>query len=303
MHSLDVLYIICIILTLIIIILILNIIFIYRALNEIHSELKDKLENNTNTLITVSTMNPHIRKIASDLNKQLRLLRSDRRRFQQGDLELKDAVTNISHDIRTPLTAICGYLDLLEYEEKSKDANRYLCMIKNRTEVMKELTEELFRYSVITSSKEPIMERIVLNTILEECLASYYEKLTQSHIAPTISIPEQKIERYFDRFALVRIFENIISNAIKYSDKDFFVTLKENGTIIFSNTAKGITPLMAAQLFKRYYTVETGENSTGLGLSIAKLLTENMGGTISSEYKGDMLYITVYFPEDNNKKS
>lgn len=84
-----------------------------------------------------------MRKLAADINVQLRLLRQERHRYQQGDWELKEAVTNISHDLRTPLTAINGYLDLLEREEKSKNVQRYLSQIENRTEVLKSLTERM----------------------------------------------------------------------------------------------------------------------------------------------------------------
>lgn len=85
--------------------------------------------------------------LANEINIQLRKLRAERRKFQKGDIELKNAVTNVSHDLRTPLTAIYGYLDLLEQEEKSEKVNRYIAVIKNRTEMLKQLTEELFRYS------------------------------------------------------------------------------------------------------------------------------------------------------------
>ena len=89
-----------------------------------------------------------MRKLAECLNIELRKLRKERHRFNRGDLELKEAVTNISHDLRTPLTAISGYLDLLDREEKSDVVNRYIETIKNRIEAMKRLTEELFQYSI-----------------------------------------------------------------------------------------------------------------------------------------------------------
>ena len=94
--------------------------------------------------------------------------------YQQGDLELKEAVTNISHDLRTPLTAISGYLDLLEKEEKSENIQRYLSQIQNRTEVLKNLTEELFRYSVVTASQDLKSECMDVVRVLEESLLSFY---------------------------------------------------------------------------------------------------------------------------------
>ena len=97
--------------------------------------------------------------------------------------------------------------------------------------------------------------------------------------------------------AVSRIFGNIVSNALKYSDGDFFAALDERGTAVFSNSARALDQVSADRLFDRFYTVETGRGSTGLGLSIARLLTERMGGTIQAEYLEERLYITVAFPQ------
>ena len=144
-------WILCCILLIVVFFLITKIIFIEKSIDEIHTEFQERLSSDTNTLIDISSSDPHLRKLASEINIQLRLLRKERHRYQQGDLELKEAITNISHDLRTPLTAINGYLDLLEREEKSETVHCYLSQIQNRTDVLKNLTEELFRYSVVTS--------------------------------------------------------------------------------------------------------------------------------------------------------
>lgn len=285
------------ILFIVILFLLLKIHLLHKAADEIAEELDEKLHTDTNTLITVSTRDRHMRSFAARLNAQLRLLRAERRRFQSGDLELKEAVTNISHDLRTPLTAICGYLDLLEREEKSEAAERYLRMIENRTEMLRQLTEELFRYSVITSSAEELsLESLSLNSVLEESLSAYYAALKKTGITPEIRMPEESVRRTLDRGHLSRIFGNILSNAIKYSDGDLSVTLCDTGEITFSNYAHSLTPVTAGRLFDRFFTVETGRSSTGLGLSIAKLLTEQMGGTITASYEDGRLIIALYFP-------
>ena len=164
-----------------------------------------------------------MQKLASEINVQLRQLRKERRRYQQGDQELKEAVTNISHDLRTPLTAICGYLDLLEKEEKSENVERYLSQIENRVEALKSLTEELFRYSVITSSQDLKPERLDLVRALEDSLLSFYGVMQEKGIQPDINLPEEPVIRELDEIALNRIYSNIISNALKYSN----VKLKE----------------------------------------------------------------------------
>lgn len=267
-----------------------------KSAREIETALADRLTTDTNTLIDISSRDGAMRSLAASVNAQLRQLRRERQRFQQGDQELKDAVTNISHDLRTPLTAICGYLDLLEQEEKSSTVARYLGMIENRTEAMRQLTEELFRYSVLLSAPDDSREPLALNRVLEESIASFYGALHGRGITPVLSIPEQPVQRTLNRSALLRIFGNILSNALKYSDGDLAVTM-DGGVIVFSNAAASLSPVQAGRLFDRFYTVETARDATGLGLSIAKLLTERMGGRISADYADGRLSVTVQFPD------
>ena len=148
--------------------LILKIQLLRKSAVEISRAFEDRLSHNTNTLIDISSRDRCMRSLAADINRQLRLLRQERQRYQQGDAELKAAVTNISHDLRTPLTAICGYLELLAREDCSDEARRYLDIIRGRADSLRELTEELFRYSVIVSEeREPALEPISLNAALE----------------------------------------------------------------------------------------------------------------------------------------
>lgn len=270
-----------------------------RSLWEIREQMREKLTTDTNTLISISTGDPCARALAEELNKQLRALREERLRLRHGDLELKAAVTNISHDLRTPLTAIAGYLDLLEQEEKSEKAGRYLSIIQERTEALKLLTEELFRYSVITSTAEELKpESVSLNSALEVSLAAFYGTLTEKGIVPDIQMPDREVVRRLDPVALRRIFSNILNNAVKYSDGDLAVALSGDGTVIFSNSARELTEVQAGKLFDRFYTVASARNSTGLGLSIAKLLTERMGGTISAHCENNRLSIRIRFPDN-----
>lgn len=266
-----------------------------KSVREIEEKLSEKLRTETNTLIDISSRDKDIRRLADCLNEELRKLRKKRWQYEQGDKELKDAITNISHDLRTPLTAVCGYLDLLKMEEKSETAAGYLDIIENRTEVMRKLAEELFDYSLIVSAKEGEREKLCLNAALEESIASFYGVIKQKGIEPEIFMTERRIEKYLDPLALNRIFGNIINNAMKYSDGDFKVELEEDGTIVFSNSARNLNPVAAKKLFDRFYTVETGRDSHGLGLSISKLLTERMGGKIWAEYDNGRLVIGVKF--------
>lgn len=291
--------ILCGMLIVIIIILLLKIAILHRTTNEIRQEMAERLEHDTNTLITISTRDRAMCKLAESINKELRLLRKERRRFQRGDQELKEAITNISHDLRTPLTAICGYLDLLEKEEKSENAARYLSLIENRAEALKQLTEELFRYSVVKSTPKDInFEDVSLNRVLEESIAAYYATLKERGITPTIKMPEKRVMRQLNHAALSRIFGNVLSNALKYSDGDLEISLSEAGEIVFTNTSSNLDKVQVGKLFDRFYTVEAARNSTGLGLSISRTLVEQMNGKITAQYNNSKLSVYILFPDN-----
>ena len=286
----------------IIIVLIIKVRSQQRAIHDISSDFAERLMTDTNTLIDTASHDKYIRQLAIEINRQLRKLREQRHRFEQGDLELKNAVTNISHDLRTPLTAIWGYLDLLEEEELSAPVSEYVEMIRNRAELLSQLTEELFRYSVILAEgKELAKEPVVLNAVLEESVAAFYAVLTERGITPEIRMPKKKIVRVLDRSALSRVFSNLLNNALKYSDGDLEIVLSENGEMEFANQASGLDEVQVGKLFDRFYTVEAARTSTGLGLSIAKTLVEQMSGIITAQYERERLKIRVYFPEEGTE--
>lgn len=344
-------YLLCVIFAVIILILGVRLFFLQKSLREIDRELEEIFSQSagTNALLTVSSGDRHIRRLARQLNKQLKKLRREQLRYENGDRELKESITNISHDLRTPLTSISGYLDLLQKEltlseaishsigasVSTENSLRYLEIIQNRTEAMKQLTEELFRYSIALSVREENPVPLSLNRVLEESLIAFCGDLEQRGITPVISMPEEPVAQTLDEASLNRVFGNIIGNAVKYSGGDLRVTLTPEGTVTFCNIAPGLTPLDVAKLFDRFFTVETVAasgrtnskanqtfpthsgnprseavpavtsasepcggmpGSTGLGLSIARLLTERMGGSIDAEYKNGELYITVQFP-------
>ena len=279
----------------IIVVLVIKLYSVNKATREITEAFAERLATDTNTLIDVAG-DRYVKSLAAEINVQLRKLREQRHRYVQGDVELKGAVTNISHDLRTPLTAIQGYLDLLEQVDLPEDGMRYVEMIKNRAEHLTVLTEELFRYSVLLSEgKEPVKEPVVLNAVLEESVAGFYAVLTERGIKPQIRMPKEKVVRLLDASALARVFSNLLNNAVKYSDGDLEIQLTEAGEIIFSNAANGLDEVQVGKLFNRFYTVDTARRSTGLGLAIAKTLVEQMEGRIGARYEEGRLRIVLRF--------
>lgn len=287
----------CVLLAATVTVLLIKIYLMKKSAGEIAEKLSEKLSEDTNTLIDISSGDRDMRKLAESLNVQLKKLRRESLRYRRGDAELKEAVTNISHDLRTPLTAVSSYLDLLDKEEKSEALERYLAIIKNRTECLKQLTEEFFQYSVITSpDMDAATEPVAVNAVLEESILSFYAALGAKQITPDINMTEKKIVRSLNREALSRVFSNLMSNAVKYSDGDLSIVLDDDGEITFSNSAPALSEVQVERLFDRFYTVENARRSTGLGLSIARFLVEQMGGSITAGYMGGRLSIRVRLP-------
>ena len=256
-------------------VLLIKIILMKKAAREIREQLSEKLNSDTNTLIDISSADKDMRALAADLNTQLVILRRKQLRFTQGDTELKTAITNISHDLRTPLTAICGYLDIIKTEEKSEKLGGYLDIIEDRAALMKQLTEEFFKYSVIISeSEEYHTEEVTVNSVLEDSIMGYYAALCERGIEPSVRITQKPIIRNLNRADLARVFANLIANALKYSDGDLSISLDDDGVISFSNTASSLDGVEVGRLFERFYTLESARNSTGLGLAIARSLVE-----------------------------
>lgn len=278
----------------VIILLCVKIYLLKKSAREISAQFADRLKNDTNNLIYVSCSDKDIRRLAESLSTQLSAMRAEELSYIQGNRELKSAVTNISHDLRTPLTAICGYLDMIQKTDDPEKQARYLSIMKERADMMKHLTEELFRYSVIVSDETELKtETVFVNQLLAESISSFYPTLSEKGITPKISITEERVERKLDSDALSRVFANLLNNAAKYSDGDLEIALTESGEITFSNTAKELSAVEVEQLFDRFYTVEAARHSTGLGLSIARSLIQRMGGSITAEYSDERLTIRI----------
>ena len=278
----------------IIIVLCLKIYLMKRSARDIANEFADRLKTDTNTLIYISSHDKDMRYLSDSINKQLKILRKEHLQYHQGNTELKNAITNISHDLRTPLTAIAGNLYMIGKTDDLSEIRGYIAVIAERTETMKQLTEELFRYSMIVSneSKEDT-EEVFVNQVLAESISSFYPVLTEKDITPQIHLTDVRIVRNVNRSEMARVFSNLLNNAVKYSDGDLDITLSDTGEITFANTAKELSTIEVEQLFDRFYTVEAAHHSTGLGLSIARTLVERMGGSITAEYDDGRLTIRI----------
>lgn len=275
--------------------LIFKIISMQRSLDEISKRIEEISSESTNILIDVSSQDKHLKKLAKTLNRELKTMRHAYTKYTNGDKELKDSITSISHDIRTPLTSICGYLDMLKDEDMSDDAKRYVDIIYSRACDMKTLTDEFFKYSLTINKEKLDIKNVDVKSVLEDTVLSFYGMLQKNNIDISLSFCECEVIRQLDESLLTRIFENIIHNAIKYTDGDLEITLDDKCNITFKNSAIGLREIDVLKLFNKFFTVNNAKHSTGLGLSIAKQLTEKMNGNINAYYKDNNLFITLKF--------
>lgn len=276
--------------------LIFKIFILKKSLHEIEEQFDFIVKSDTNSLISITSNDPDLKRCCICLNENLKTMRKLKLNYEQGSQKLQHSITNISHDLRTPLTAVRGYLDLIDRNNLTEKQCTYLQYIDNKTKDLTELTEQLFYffksadYSALTNKKE-----VCINQALEAVLCSFYDLFKKNQIEPCIRITEKNIFRSLDETMLNRIFENILSNALKYSEKEISVILYENGVIEFSNKTSRLDKTSAEKIFDRYFTVENAKKNSGIGLSIAKGLVELNGGQIASSYEKGILKIRIQF--------
>ena len=265
-----------------------------NEIKNIGNSFSNILKLDTNNLITNNTNDKSLINLSNILNENLKELRKLEIEYKNGNQELKSSITNISHDLRTPLTSIKCYLDLMNNDELTEKQKKYLKIIDTKVNDLTELTEQLFNYSKSIDIEQEIKkDNICINDVLEDSIASFYSLFKEQNINPNIDICKDKVIRLLNENNLKRIFENIISNAIKYSQQDFNVKMYNNGTIEFSNKTDKLDKVSVEKIFNRYYTVQNAKKSNGIGLSIAKQLVDLSGGKIEAIYRNNYLIIKV----------
>ena len=290
-----VLYSVIVVLSILVITLVLRVVTTNIEIRNIIRDLEDITEKDTNILLTTSSGDKSIKSLVDSLNKELKKLLSIKREYSKGVFDVKNSAENIAHDIRTPLTVIKGYVDLLEEEDLSEEGKKCLEIIKGRTRYMKEMTDELFLSLSMKSRGVLSLSDIDAKSVLEEALVSFYNEFKKKGMTPSIITPNEKVILKADSKALYRVYSNIISNALKYGEGEFNVQMDEKGNITFSNYAPNMDSVEANKLLDRYYTISDAKASSGIGLSISNEILQEMGGELKVRLDNKRLYISIIY--------
>ncbi|MGN0839321.1 MAG: sensor histidine kinase [Candidatus Ornithospirochaeta sp.] len=290
-----VLYSVIVVLSILVITLVLRVVTTNIEIRNIIRDLEDITEKDTNILLTTSSGDKSIKSLVDSLNKELKKLLSIKREYSKGVFDVKNSAENIAHDIRTPLTVIKGYVDLLEEEDLSEEGKKCLEIIKGRTRYMKEMTDELFLSLSMKSRGVLSLSDIDAKSVLEEALVSFYNEFKKKGMTPSIITPNDKVILKADSKALYRVYSNIISNALKYGEGEFNVQMDEKGNITFSNYAPNMDSVEANKLLDRYYTISDAKASSGIGLSISNEILQEMGGELKVRLDNKRLYISIIY--------
>ena len=284
------------------ILIVLLIIFILKTkeINRLTLELKKLNSEGKIEKLRLSLTNKNIENLIIEINTLIDDKRKMENIYKEKDMELREAIANMSHDLRTPLTSIMGYVYLLNDDKLDKEERKeYLKIIEKRSLVLNDLITNFYGLSRIQADQYEIKFKPVnLELVLGEIIAAFYETLDYKFGEPEINIEEGLGPVLGDKQALNRIFTNLIENIIKHGEGEVKISLKKKNKYIvmeFSNKAEDLESKDVNRIFEKFFTkdrMRTGQN-TGLGLAIVKLLVEKQGQKIEAKKVGNRLVINI----------
>lgn len=255
----------------------------------------------TNKIISTVCQKKEILELAERINYLNDLRKKQIQEYKRKDESLKHAITSLSHDIRTPLTALNGYFQLMQENGSEKEHARYVEVISGKMKSLKNMLEELFTYAKLQNDNYQFdMQTENITRIVCENIFSFYEEFKERKIEPKVEIDEKEAYVLCSSEAVGRIIQNIIKNALSHGwEKVEFIAGQEDENFLFvcRNRVKQPEEIEIEQVFTRFYKADSARrnSSTGLGLAIAKELTERMNGDIKAELVEDVFSVTVRF--------
>lgn len=273
-----------------------------REVRNIARKLQFIRDNNTNMKINLPNKMREINELAIQLNHIIDHYKVEKIAISKAQHEFKEEITNISHDLRTPLTSIAGYVQMLESESTPVEKKaKYYNIIRTRIETLIEMLDEFFEFTRVESDEYPLkIEKVNISNVLTDVISMFYYDFISKGEEPSIQIPSTPIYIYADKDALTRIFQNLIKNYLIHGAGNISISVEEKEKYVcvsFKNYAPNINNEEAEKLFKRFYTADKSrtKKTTGLGLAIVKNLVTKMNGEIKAHVEDSFLNINIIF--------
>lgn len=266
----------------------LSILYAFREITKDIREIQKDITQNQ--ILHLPIPNRDLEKVLCSFNDTLEEIRKERLKYEKREKEFQKQIENISHDLRTPLTVILGYLKLMKKADiklnMDKELAEALEIIEHKAETMKILVTQFYDFSRLNAGDYGLtLNNVDISRTLRESLMGNYQVLEQSHLAIEVNIPEHPIWVIGDDSAIERIFLNLLQNASRYAYSFLSISIKEDEekvSILFINDTNMLSEDDIPRLFDRFYMQDSSRNQggTGLGLTVAKSLAEEMEGIL-----------------------
>ena len=273
-----------------------------RQVKDICRQLAFLMKHDSNMLIHREFDLGGIGMLSDRLNDLLELRRKEKQYYQEKETLIADTYTNLSHDIRTPLTSLDGYFQLMEACENVEEQRRYLNIIHERIHSLNEMLEELFMFTKLKNESYSLeLTPCCINRILKETVFSYYDDWVRREIQPDIQITEEQLYIDGNKQGLSRIIQNVIKNGLDHGEKKIRIVLKreQNRAVLrISNQVTASEQIDIEHVFDRFYKADAARSktSTGLGLSIAREFVRRMNGEIGAKIEENEFIVEMSFP-------
>lgn len=269
----------------------------------LEKQIKYLTSHDTNAELTVEAPDKRMEEIFRSMNQLLRATRNKQITYLNKERDLRKQMSNISHDLRTPLTSILGYIALAKDDSlPEQERKEYLEIVERRAKVLQELITGVYDLSRLEEERYLLDHKpIKINQLLYDVLALYYNEFENGNYVPDIQIPEQMPEVIGDQKAMLRIYSNLMQNVLRHGAHMLRVIVKVEADQIITlveNDSEEMEKEEVEKVFDRFYMadrIRTGEN-TGLGLAIVKSLAEHMGGRVEAVYEKEMFGIQIVWP-------
>lgn len=291
--------IIIILLIISLIITIFYLILLKKSLKKLNRDLDKKLITESNVLLTTDVSDKDLCKLIKTINNTLKEYTSLKNEYENKNSNLRKMMTNISHDLRTPLTSALGYIDILLKTSSNPKDIKNLKIIEERLKRLSELINSFFEFSKIISNDEEIkVNKVNLVKILENSISNHYEDFSNDKRVINLNISKPKINILSNEMMLMRIFDNLIRNSYKHSKGNLDIKVETDNKVIITFTNELLYKnLDTERIFDEFYTVDIArtKGNTGLGLAIVKEFVKELDGTITASKKKNKLIMTITF--------